>query len=173
MRLRLGITFSVLALASVELACASRMPSSPRSLDRQSSPPRFAWNGVGCTSNLAWSGPADSFASVDACQFDFASCANHPRPTIDLTPEVAAKLDPALASAAADPHEGFVRVAFATRQPLTTDERDAVRCWGVIIASTVGLVHFGAAAEGSLRALAALPSVQSVQAQHERELQAP
>lgn len=168
------MTIKVLMLASVELACASRVSSSPKLLDAQSSPARFGWNGVRCTSNLAWSGPSHSFATFDACQLEFASCANHPRPsTSDLTPEVAAKLDPTLGSlparAAAD-DEGFVPISFATRQPLTADERDSLRCWGVIIASTMGSIHFGVAAEGSLRALAALPTVLSVQARHEPQL---
>lgn len=170
---------------AMTLLLSCRSVSSSAVADERPPPPsakRYAWDGFTCTANLPWSGEQGTFATRSECERAFVTrCASTPTPRVDQIAEpVHAKLDAELEAALvhmrsapdAQRDDGFFRIAFVTTAPLSIAQHETLSCWGVVLGSSVGTVHFGALSKKALPVLASLAYVERIEMQREPQLNA-
>ncbi len=180
--MRTGLFFGGASVAvTLCMGCRSPRATSSASVEQSSYAPaqqRFAWGGFACTAKLPWAGERDNFADPGECERTFASsCAKNPA-AAQLTEPIHAQIDGEpqtfIASTRRGPDavrdSGFFQISFVTQAPLSAAQREALACWGVILGSSIGPVHFGAVSKRALAILAALPFVERISVQREPQL---
>ena len=146
------VSSRLLACTLVFVACAHHVEHPPAPLPSMT---RYRWNGYACVPFQTWQ-PKDEFVTVAECTDHFSSCPATPKLTdvrshgyyqIQLdggvyqsVPGNAFELQGDLWTFREPTHSDadFLGVSFSTFEPLTDDERETLRCYGVLIASEFG-----------------------------------